>query len=84
MAATKKKPIQLDQSKALAGVLAMLVADREERIDGDKDVKKTEVILAGAGLGTGEIAALTGKKTNAVSMTISRAAKPKKAKKRGR
>jgi hypothetical protein len=33
---------------------------------------------------TGEIAALTGKKTNAVSMTISRAAKPKKAKKRGR
>ena len=84
MPATKKKPLQLDQSKALAGVLALLVAEREDRISGDKDAKKTEVILSSAGLANGEIAALTGKKTNAVGMTITRASKPRKRSKGAR
>lgn len=58
MAATKKTPEahDLDAGNALAGVLALLVGKREERNNGRGEARKTELILADAGLGIGEIA----------------------------
>ena len=84
MATKKAEPLRLDSEKAMGGVLALLAAEREERINGKQEPRKTEVVLAGAGLANSEIAALVGKKPAAVGMTVSRAArkKPRKAKKR--
>jgi DNA-directed RNA polymerase specialized sigma24 family protein len=74
MAATQKKDeaLELDQDKALAGVLGLLVAEREERLNDKKDPRKTEVILADAGLAIGDIAKLMGKNYEAVKMAIRR------------
>jgi hypothetical protein len=58
---------------AMAGILALLVADREERSKGDKDATKTEVLLSNAGLSVDDIAAATGKKPAAVRKAIQRA-----------
>jgi DNA-directed RNA polymerase specialized sigma24 family protein len=86
MAAKKAEPLKLDSEKALGGVLALLAAEREERLDDNREPRKTEVVLAGAGLTNSEIAALIGKSPNAVGMAVSRAATAKKprAKSRGR
>jgi len=73
MAATQKnEALELDQDKALAGVLGLLVAEREERLNDKKDPRKTEVILADAGLAIGDIAKLMGKNYEAVKMAIRR------------
>jgi len=72
MAAKKEEPLQLDQAKALAGVLGLLVAEREERLNDKKDPRKTEVILADAGLAIGDIAKLMGKKYDAVKQAVRR------------
>jgi DNA-directed RNA polymerase specialized sigma24 family protein len=70
----------LDQSKAMTGVLALLIAQREEQLGAEgAEERKTEVILASAGLQPNEIAPLVGKKYGAVAKTIQRARpKPKK------
>lgn len=65
---------------ALTGILALLVEQREARIADEESPKKTEVILTEAGLSNEEIAAVTGKKSDAVRMAIQRA---KKGRKRG-
>jgi DNA-directed RNA polymerase specialized sigma24 family protein len=68
---TKNQP--LDQDKALAGVLALLVAQREEQLGAEgAEERKTEVILASAGLQANEIAPLVGKNYDAVKKTIQR------------
>lgn len=56
-------------------ILALLVEEREERLKaaGMKDAQKVEILLANAGLGNDDIAAITGKKPDAVRMAISRA-----------
>jgi DNA-directed RNA polymerase specialized sigma24 family protein len=74
MAAKRKKDegLELDQEKALAGVLGLLVAEREERLSDKRDPRKTEVILADAGLATSDIAKLMGKNYGAVTKTIQR------------
>lgn len=74
MAPKKKEepPLALDQDKALAGVLGLLVAEREERLNDKKDPRKTEVILADAGLAIGDIAKLMGKKYDAVKQAVRR------------
>jgi hypothetical protein len=64
---------QLPIDKTMAAVLAVLVAERDERISPPVSPRKTELILADAGLAIGDIALLTGKKYNAVQMAISRA-----------
>jgi DNA-directed RNA polymerase specialized sigma24 family protein len=71
----KEQPTDLGQSKTLAGILALLIAEREERLNEKGEVRKTEVILADAGLSIGEIAALAGKNYDAVKMTIRRGRK---------
>ena len=61
------------EGKALTAMLALMVAEREERLSGDSTGRKTEVILASAGLTPAEIAVLIGKKYDTVQRTISRA-----------
>lgn len=61
----------------MAGILALLIEEREERTKGDKNAEKIEVLLSKAGLSNEDIAAVTGKQPDAVRMTIARA-KPKK------
>jgi hypothetical protein len=68
-------PVPLDQT--MAGVLAMLVAEREERVNQATVPEKTEVILGRVGLPIGTIAAITGKQYGAVQMTISRSNRTK-------
>ncbi len=58
---------------AMAGVLALLVDERESRTKDDKSSVKTEVLLANAGMSIDGIAAATGKKRDAVRMAIKRA-----------
>lgn len=67
----------IPQEAALAGILALLIDAREARIEDEKDPEKIEVLLSRAGLSNDDIAAVTGKRSDAVRMTIARA-KPKK------
>jgi DNA-directed RNA polymerase specialized sigma24 family protein len=75
MPASNKSPEPLDSGKVLSAILALLVADREERVaaNGDgKGLRKTEVILTAGGLTAAEIAPLVGKNLEAVRKTIQR------------
>lgn len=79
MAPPHKKPqadAELDFAKVMAGVLAMLVAEREERMgdDGSGSVK-TEVLLSNVGFSAPEIARIMGKNAEAVRKTIQRGRK---------
>lgn len=68
----------LNPSVAMAGVLAVLVAEREERLSGTDEKNKpakTEVLLASAGLAPNEIAQLMGKNLAAVQKAIERGRK---------
>jgi DNA-directed RNA polymerase specialized sigma24 family protein len=62
------KTEQLTLEQSMAGILALLAAARDE----DENSRKTEVILADAGLSAGQIALILGKKSNTVSKTIAR------------
>jgi DNA-directed RNA polymerase specialized sigma24 family protein len=53
--------------------LKALIALQVQAMTGEADSVKPEVLLARAGLSSGEIAAILGKKPNAVAMTLSRA-----------
>lgn len=67
----------LTLEQAMGGILALLAAEREERINSDKTVtknlRKTEVVLAESGMTPAQIAGLLGKKSNSVAKTIQRA-----------
>jgi hypothetical protein len=71
--AENRSAIRLES--ALGGILALLIDEREERTIDRKDVAKTEILLAGAGLSIDEIAAVTGRSYDAVRMAISRGRK---------
>jgi len=62
--------ISLDS--AMAGILALLVDERERLLAGDKDSVKTEVLLSRSGMSIDDIARVTGKKYDAVRMAIRR------------
>lgn len=64
---------QVSAEAAMAGILALLVDERENRIAGQKDAQKTELLLKAAGLSVDEISAVTGRKRDAVRKTIERA-----------
>ena len=55
-------------------MLALQAAERDERL-GNAEPRRTEVILADAGLSTGAIATVTGKKPDTVRKSIERARK---------
>lgn len=61
--------------EALAGILALLVADREERLVDSREPVKTEVLLANAGVSVDGIVKVTGKTRDAVRKTLQRARK---------
>lgn len=65
-----KTPLGADA--ALAGILALLIDEREERVRDDKGVTRTEVLLANAGLSADDIQAVTGKTPDAVKKAIQR------------
>lgn len=56
----------------MAGILTLLVDEREERIKETKNARKTEILLADAGLAAPEIASLMGKNAGAVRKTLQR------------
>jgi len=57
---------------AAAGILALLVDAREARVKDDKQATKTEVLLDNAGLSLDDIAAVMGKKYDAIRVSIQR------------
>ena len=79
MAASTKAQdrFQISPEGAMAGILALLIDEREERTQGSKDAVRTEVLLASAGLSIEEIATVTGKKYDTVRMAITRGKKAK-------
>jgi hypothetical protein len=68
---------KISPESAMAGILALLIDEREERMRSDKDGVRTELLLARAGLSIEEIATVTGKKYDAVRMAIRRGKKTK-------
>jgi DNA-directed RNA polymerase specialized sigma24 family protein len=78
----KQQPLELSADKAAAGSLALQIEEREVRLDEKHLPRKTEVVLAGAGLSAPEISALMGKERGAVAKAISRG--KRKSKKRAR
>jgi hypothetical protein len=67
-----KERHQLTTGAAAAGILALLVDARETRIKDDKLATKTEVLLDSAGLSLDDIAAVMGKKYDAIRVSIQR------------
>jgi DNA-directed RNA polymerase specialized sigma24 family protein len=67
----------LDSAKVMAGILALLVTEREDRLNASDQYKppKTEVVLSSAGLNANEIASLMGKTPAAAQKAIQRGRK---------
>jgi DNA-directed RNA polymerase specialized sigma24 family protein len=57
----------------MAGVLALLVDERERHVKADREASKTEVLLSNAGLSIEDIQAASGKNPGAIRKTIQRA-----------
>jgi DNA-directed RNA polymerase specialized sigma24 family protein len=61
-------------TKLLRGVLALLAADRDDRVAGEKArPRRSELVLAEAGLSVGEVAALLGRNRETVKSAVRRA-----------
>jgi hypothetical protein len=56
----------------MRGIVALLAADREDRVARDADVRRPEPILSAAGLSISEIAEVTGKKYETVKTILRR------------
>jgi hypothetical protein len=67
-----KERHQIPAEAALAGILALLVEEREGRVEDDRSVRKIEPLLADAGLSIEDIVAVTGKNPGAVRKSIQR------------
>ena len=68
-----REQYRIPAESAMAGVLALLIDEREQRTQGDREAAKTEVLLANAGLSVEDIVALTRKKPDAIRKSIQRA-----------
>ncbi len=75
--ATDAAPSAISVEKALAGILAVLVADRDDRLT-QRDPRSTDVVLADAGLSYGEVAQLTGRPYETVKSAVRRSRTPAK------
>lgn len=62
----------------LLAMLTLMIDERERAAQGNAGLVKTEVLLAGAGLGYRQIAGMMGKSPDAVRMMLARLAMPKK------
>jgi hypothetical protein len=72
----------LDASRVLLGVLALIAADRDERIEGTTP-RRSELVLADAGFTAREIAKLTGRDYEAVRSSLRRRAQTKTPRAKG-
>lgn len=74
MASTRKarEQHQIPPESAVAGILALLIDEREERAKDSKTTRKIEILLANAGLSVDDIVALTGNKAGAIRKAIQR------------
>lgn len=61
----------LDTGRVMLGVLALLAADRDERVEGSLP-RRSEVVLADAGFSAREIATFTGRDYEAVRSSLRR------------
>ena len=70
----------LDIAAALTALLALAAAARDDAVTAPEDRRRTEVVLADAGLTLGQIAAVTGRKYETVKTTLrrARAAQPRR------
>lgn len=75
MPQAKRSPEPLPLDTSLSGILALLADDRQQRVEGDASARKTEVLLADAGLSAEQIAPLLGKSSGAIAKSIQRARK---------
>jgi DNA-directed RNA polymerase specialized sigma24 family protein len=75
--ADTRPTIDVTPEQVLLGILALLAAERDERV-ADATPRKTELILTDAGFSPREIAQLTGKEYEAVRSSIKRAGDAKK------
>lgn len=73
---------KLDTATALTGLLALLAAARDDQATEPEDRRRTEVVLADAGLTLVQISAITGRKYEAVKTTVRRARASQAAPKR--
>jgi hypothetical protein len=67
----RNEPTGSEQTRLLRALVALVAADRDDRAN-DRDPRPTEYVLADAGLSTNEIAAVTGKKREAVRSALRR------------
>lgn len=68
-----KKKHEVTAERAIAGVLALLIEEREQRVNGDKNATKIEVLLdERAGFSHEDTAVVTGKTPDAVRKVIER------------
>jgi DNA-directed RNA polymerase specialized sigma24 family protein len=78
---------RLDLETAINALLALTVADREARVD-DTPLRRSELVLANAGLSYSQISRLTGRNYETVKTAVRRAReaeeKATNAKKNGR
>jgi hypothetical protein len=76
MARPRLQPaVRLDTDTALAAILAVLVADREDRLYADdpkREPIKTEVVRSLAGLENSEIVPLVARSADSVQKTVKR------------
>jgi DNA-directed RNA polymerase specialized sigma24 family protein len=73
MGTTRAAAESPDLSQTMRAMLALMVAEREERLAPDEEPRRTEVILAGAGFSPAHIAEITGRHIEAVRTTLRRA-----------
>jgi hypothetical protein len=72
MPTEKNKGQEVSVDAATLAILALLIDEREQRIKETKGARKTEVLLAAAGLSGSAIASLVGKNVDAVRKTLQR------------
>lgn len=68
-----KEKQMISAESAMAGILVLLVDERDQRTKDDKTATKTEVLLGRIGIPTEDIAAVTGKNAEAVRKALQRA-----------
>jgi DNA-directed RNA polymerase specialized sigma24 family protein len=72
---TSPQPHAIALETAAAGILALLLEVREERVKDDHGAKKSEILLTDVGLSVDDLALLTGKKPDTIRKTLERARK---------
>lgn len=71
---SKDSQVRIEDAHLMRAVLALMAADRDERIEGSSP-RRSEIVLADAGFSAREISGLTGRKYEAVRSALRRRAR---------